>query len=839
MIDAGEGCDDGANHGADVPGACRADCILPTCGDGTVDPGEECDEGEGNDDGSVDGCRTNCRWPYCGDGVLREGEACDDGANNDDRAPDACRTTCRSAFCGDGAVDTGESCDDGDRNSASVPDACRPGCVLPTCGDGVVDLGESCDDGVPFGDDGCDRLCRPAIPEICLTRWGNPGVPVLDLREVGIPDGTGFRVVSSIEESGSRTYQTGCGPLEGRIVVYAYPIPVVGDLVVELVSGGIQPGTLGIWRSCAGAPVDCVYGEGAARAVVPDVSPAQGAYFVQVHVSGSPAEYELRIDVRPPLGAGDACALDGHLGRCDAAGGTLACADPDADGVGTCVPVREGGSACDPEGRLDVCREPLACREGVCGLSCGDGVRQDWEDCDDGNQASGDNCSPTCIGRSLSCADPFDLNLAWDPVSRRALWEDDTSRSVNRFGTMCGAGPAPDGVASFVAPTAGRYHFRLEVEDPSQFGYPVLSVLDRCEWSATPLACGTDWPRSATLDLAAGQRVFAVVGSQRLPAGPTPDDPPTSPFTLSVIGEDCGDGLVQGSEECDDGNSLSGDRCLPDCSLPGEDCGEPYPLPAADATGTSSWQGRLDVFVHDDTPPCDPGSRAPDAVASFTAPVAGRYAFELEDASAYLTVRSGTCGGPEVGCLSTYDADPTLVVAELQAGETAWAFVDQYNSTSFTLTVRPLVCGDGRLVPPEECDDGNTLPGDSCDAGCRVAAVAEVEPNDVRAQALAVPIGAVVTGLLPPGDLDYVALELVAGTSYTFTPFLGFAGGCVPAETTKLWLYDAGGDLLFTQRSGSCRALEFVAATTGRHYLRVDASTQREVGPYFLALGAP
>lgn len=39
-----EQCDDGPNN-ADVPGACRTYCLLPTCGDGIVDDGEACDDG--------------------------------------------------------------------------------------------------------------------------------------------------------------------------------------------------------------------------------------------------------------------------------------------------------------------------------------------------------------------------------------------------------------------------------------------------------------------------------------------------------------------------------------------------------------------------------------------------------------------------------------------------------------------------------------------------------------------------------------------------------------------------------------------------------------------------
>lgn len=59
VVDAslGEFCDDGEANG-DAPGACRADCTLPFCGDGLVDTTDEaCDDGNAL---GGDGCRPDC-----------------------------------------------------------------------------------------------------------------------------------------------------------------------------------------------------------------------------------------------------------------------------------------------------------------------------------------------------------------------------------------------------------------------------------------------------------------------------------------------------------------------------------------------------------------------------------------------------------------------------------------------------------------------------------------------------------------------------------------------------------------------------------------------------------
>ena len=146
-----EVCDDGENGNA--PNQCREGCALPVCGDGVVDDafGEDCDDAN---DIPNDGCN-RCLFPQCGDGVVQAGEACDDG-NDDDT--DACRTDCQLPICGDGFVQPGEECDDGADNS-DFPDACRPGCIAATCGDFIIDSNEDCDDGNLIADDGCSANC--------------------------------------------------------------------------------------------------------------------------------------------------------------------------------------------------------------------------------------------------------------------------------------------------------------------------------------------------------------------------------------------------------------------------------------------------------------------------------------------------------------------------------------------------------------------------------------------------------------------------------------------------------------------------------------------------------
>lgn len=86
----------------------------------------------------------------CGNGVVEATEKCDDGPRNSAETPDVCRIDCTLPKCGDSVIDrqAGEECDDG-RFNGDQPNRCRTDCVLPRCGDAIIDSlsGETCDTG--------------------------------------------------------------------------------------------------------------------------------------------------------------------------------------------------------------------------------------------------------------------------------------------------------------------------------------------------------------------------------------------------------------------------------------------------------------------------------------------------------------------------------------------------------------------------------------------------------------------------------------------------------------------------------------------------------------------
>ncbi len=148
---AGEACDDGNTeteacaYGEMACSVCGPDCSMGPgvpnfCGDGVVDPvhGEACDDGN---DVDGDGCDTICVPSGCGNGVIAGAEECDDGNLIND---DGCDVSCRQSGCGSGIVTGDELCDDGNLVEG---DGCDSNCTPTACGNGVLALGEGCDDG--------------------------------------------------------------------------------------------------------------------------------------------------------------------------------------------------------------------------------------------------------------------------------------------------------------------------------------------------------------------------------------------------------------------------------------------------------------------------------------------------------------------------------------------------------------------------------------------------------------------------------------------------------------------------------------------------------------------
>jgi cysteine-rich repeat protein len=350
-----EQCDDGNTNNND---ACRNDCTLPKCGDGVVDPGEQCDDGNTN---NLDGCRNNCQVPKCGDGIADPGEQCDDGnASNND----ACLDTCVKASCGDGFVQTGvEQCDDG---NASNNDGCHNDCTLPVCGDGVVDPGEQCDLGAANAD-------RPAIQ---LSQG-----PLV----AGVPPVAGAQDAALFYNYFSASGHTGFEQLGGsELFFYVDTASGALSLFVEM---GIDFDTTGQSQPNAQVTMDLTGLPAICTVALADDTPGefQKVSATAVHgnwmlgqntdggvISGFPYPGSWSITVSPKFIQGI-----NKWGYVKSGGGVTA--------LQTGSPVV-----------LTAFDTPSMCRKNCSVPTCGDGVLDGGEVCDDGNTVGGDGCAADC-----------------------------------------------------------------------------------------------------------------------------------------------------------------------------------------------------------------------------------------------------------------------------------------------------------------------------------------------------------------------------------------------------------------------------------------------------------
>jgi fibro-slime domain-containing protein len=141
-----------------------------------------------------------CQAAACNDGIIAGDEECEDGnATNGDGCNSVCRLesgwkcptvgqACTRTVCGDKKVEGTEQCDDGNND---MGDGCSPLCVKEpecangtckaVCGDGVMlpnSNAEECDDGNTRANDGCSPTCLLEEGYVCQVIKDSPPAKV-------------------------------------------------------------------------------------------------------------------------------------------------------------------------------------------------------------------------------------------------------------------------------------------------------------------------------------------------------------------------------------------------------------------------------------------------------------------------------------------------------------------------------------------------------------------------------------------------------------------------------------------------------------------------------------
>jgi cysteine-rich repeat protein len=317
--------------------------------------------------------------------------------------------------------------------------------------------------------------------------------------------------------------------------------------------------------------------------------------------------------------------------------------------------------------------------------TCGDGLIDGLEACDDGNATSGDGCDASC-----------QLEAGWECSGAPTVCE-----ATCGDGLVVGAEACDDGATT---PGDG-----CDASCETEPGWTCAGAPSACS-----AVCGDGLLRDDEQcddgDSTAGDGCSASCVPE---AGWTCSGEP------SVCTATCGDGLVRGGEACDDGDTASGDGCDATCVVEtGFTCaGQPSTCTAICGDGLI-----LGAEACDDG--CgSPGGAFPGGCGStggaFPAPGDGC------DASCQIEIGWGCSGQPSACTPICGDGlilgDETCDDGDLTPGDGcngACRIEAGYNCAGEPSHCAS-ICGDGLVVGSETCDDGELQPGDGCDDVCR------------------------------------------------------------------------------------------------------------------------
>jgi len=639
---AGEECDNGAANNNINLGAggnpCDTNCHLKSCGNGRVEGGEQCDDGDTLCDDDCDSCENgalgNCLFPGCGNGITDTGEQCDDGNTVNG---DGCDTNCKFPGCGNGVIDPGEKCDDGNTVNG---DGCDSNCTPTGCGNGVTTTGEACDDGNTVNGDGCDNNCT-------LSGCGNgitdPGEQCDDGNTVNgdkcegnctLPRcGNGITDPGEFCDDGNTVSEVGGCPANCQAPVCGDGITQVGEAcdTGECVCD-VFPTKFSFGRDCGTV-------DGAADCTL------DGGSCVNA-VASAPVVFPL---------CSSFCAFIPGLPLCV---------------PGTCVLCSVTGNSNNLSGH---------CRDNCVNFSCGDGITDPGELCDDGLFGTTgaqsiddiDACpnGPSAKALGLACKM---ANVCGDgfPLIPRA------SNASGAY--FCNdAVPGNDGKCSNISspqPQACDNGGGVISSGGGPLPAPKTCVGNPTKTCADDVDCTTDQGTAAPCG-------NGGAGGVCTPGGPYTNTEPGQ-CRCDCTNPRCGDGITDPNEGCDDGNTVSGDGCQANCALP--KCGD---------------------GITDPGEACDAGAENGSVASNCTA-----------------TCKINVCGD-----------------GSKQQAEQCDNGAANSNSGPCSLTCTINTCGDGLTMSSpgagqiaEQCDDSNHADDDGCSEDCCLEP--ETAPNTIAAE---------------------------------------------------------------------------------------------------------
>jgi cysteine-rich repeat protein len=514
--------------------------------------------------------------------------------------------------------------------------------------------------------------------------------------------------------------------------------------------------------------------------------------------------------------------------------------------------------------------------------TCGDGVAQWPEQCDDANTTSGDGCSPACTletplslpGKCPGATYAF----AGDPSSPKTVsFAGDTSALASTASSLgCSSGGGKDQVYAITPTISGSLRSVLRASYPDA----QLHARSECFTSQSQMDCREQplagVPFDMTIPVVANRTYYVFVDGSSGSGG--------GRYTLDVTlaPAACGNGVVDPTEECDDGDVADGDGCSAACALEpapaGLDACPGAPLALAPAGGaggdplavrTFRTTASTSLLTSGVEGGCGSGPATKDAVYSFVAPYDGWIdaqatgAFDVVLDLRADCVAESTKSSPGISCSDADRGNGTeRVSGAIEAGETYTLVVKgglptADNEGPFTLegAIRPAVCGDGIIEGGEECDDGGTDPGDTCDATCHIEPLsdpptrttcANAEPIDLTETTPGVYEASVVGGNWNAPSSAYFSAPcagaghevfftvtppidgiVVAKTVSSYAVSLGARPACPPSTST-------GFITCSDHRTPAGESIAFAATAGTKYWIIVDAPRASDRGRFTL-----
>jgi cysteine-rich repeat protein len=604
-----------------------------------------------------------------------------DGGNH--AGSDAGGTEPPQPRCGDGNVDVAtETCDDGNTVSG---DGCSATCQTETvnkCGNGHLDTGEACDDNNTTAGDGCSATCAVEPGYMCS------GEPSTCTVMTPAADGTcGAPFVATLTAFGSTYVAMGAGDTTNA-------------------TNQVAAGACDTYTS-SGAGHDQIW---------KIVNPVAQPLLITIHHDSTTFDAVLRLTTT-------ACdvttQVPDDLLAADSSGHSDGCADlhgSSADerlnytnlAAGTYYLVVDGYGA-TANGTYS-----FSVQAGT--ATCGNGVVELGETCDDGHTAPNDGCSATCQTESGytctgapsvctltpgGCAMPTALTLAQTGNNYDGMGSGDTTNAANNVdGAQCDAyamsGQGKDQVWTFTNPVAQAV--TVTVTPASGFDAVLRVMTTACDLTTEvpETVLGSD--SSATADGCADRHASGTAETltyRNLPAGTYSvlvdgySTTSAGTYTLAVHGEPstCGNGTLELGESCDDHNTAPGDGCSATCTIePGYTCTTTSPSVCTSTCGN----GTLDTGEE-----CDSGGVTDDRCTADCHLVFDTAETENNNDAAHAQVITPVHhiieGSLPIGDLDVYQF--TLTAPSIVEIETYTAYATSYTSGSVS-AIAHLKCGN-------------------------------------------------------------------------------------------------------------------------------------------------